>query len=151
MTYLKVSNRGHVVWDDREWLTYRHNEQVTYFKTLCYNLSLCFTKISILLLYLRVLTHGYIRKVTWVAMGIVVIYSAWGLGMYLSMCIPLHKMWDPSVSGSCHPLSVWWALTYLHIITDFVIFAIPIPVVVTLMVPVRQKAGLLVVFTLGFL
>jgi hypothetical protein len=126
-------------------------EQWTYVKTLCYNMSLCFTKISILLLYLRVLTHDYIRKVTWGSLAIVVIYNAWGLAMYLTTCVPLAKMWNKSIEGYCHPISVWWALTYLHIITDFMIFIIPIPVVVTMTIPMRQKIGLMAVFTLGLL
>ena len=120
-------------------------------QTLFYNLSLCFTKLSILMLYLRVLTHDYIRKVTWAAISIVGIYNAWGLCMYFTICIPLPKMWDPSLSGHCHPLSVWWALTYLHIATDFILFFIPIPVVVTMTVPLRQKVGLMIVFTMGLL
>ena len=106
---------------------------------------------SILLLYLRVLTHDYIRKVTWVTIGIVGTYNAWAMGMYLSMCVPLEKVWEPLMDGYCHPWSVWWALTYLHIITDFMIFVIPIPVVVTMTIPKRQKAGLLIVFTMGLL
>jgi hypothetical protein len=89
--------------------------------------------------------------VTWGALAIVVIYNAWGLGMYLSMCIPIASFWDHSIEGYCHPHSVWWALTYLHIITDFMIFLIPIPVVVTMMIPMRQKLGLLGVFTVGLL
>ncbi|AEO55679.1 hypothetical protein MYCTH_2299753 [Thermothelomyces thermophilus ATCC 42464] len=117
--------------------------------TLWYNLSLCFTKISILLLYLRVLTHDYIRKTTWAAMAIVAIYNAWAIGMYLTMCVPIAKVWNAKLEGYCHPTSVWWALTYLHIITDFLIFIIPIPVVVTMTVPLRRKIGLLIVFTFG--
>ena len=114
-------------------------------------MSLFFTKVSILLLYLRVLTHEYIRKISWWTLAFVVLYNVWGLGMYLTMCIPLQKMWDSDLEGYCHPWEVWWALTYLHLITDFVIFLIPIPVVVTMTVPLRQKIGLLVVFTLGLL
>ncbi|KAH6843371.1 hypothetical protein B0I37DRAFT_314683 [Chaetomium sp. MPI-CAGE-AT-0009] len=121
----------------------------SYFGTLCYNLSLCFTKVSILLLYLRVLTHEYIRKVTWGVLAIVVIYNTWAMGMYFTMCIPIEKMWNDALEGYCHPFQVWWALTYLHIITDFMIFLIPIPVVVTMTIPVRQRVGLLAVFTLG--
>jgi hypothetical protein len=99
-----------------------------------------------------VLTPENARRVTWVTMGIVAIYNAWGLAMYLTMCIPLHRMWEgPSVPGSCHPGSVWWALTYLHIITDFMIFVIPVPVVVYMTLPARQKMGLLAVFTMGLL
>ncbi|GAB1316029.1 hypothetical protein MFIFM68171_06239 [Madurella fahalii] len=123
--------------------------RISYFHTLCYNLSLWFTKISILLLYLRVLTHEYIRKVTWVVIAIVTVYNVWALGMYLTMCIPIERMWDPSIPGYCHPWSVWWALTYLHIITDFMIFVIPIPVVSTMTIPKRQKIGILLVFCMG--
>ncbi|KAK4245699.1 hypothetical protein C7999DRAFT_16104 [Corynascus novoguineensis] len=131
---------------DEEFSGYR---KWSYFGTLCYNLSLCFTKLSILLLYLRVLTHEYIRKTTWVVIAIVGIYNAWSVGMYLTMCIPLAKVWIGELEGRCHPDTVWWALTYLHIITDFLIFIIPIPVVMTMTVPLRQKIGLLVVFTFG--
>ncbi|AEO67449.1 uncharacterized protein THITE_2116327 [Thermothielavioides terrestris NRRL 8126] len=123
--------------------------KASYFDTLSYNFSLCCTKISILLLYLRVLTPDYIRKVIWVAFGIVVLYNAWAFAMELTICIPLAKEWDPSLPGYCHPTSVWWALTYIHIATDFMLFVIPIPVVVTMTIPTRRKAGLLFVFTLG--
>ena len=119
--------------------------------TLGYNLSIWLSKTSILFLYLRVLTHEYIRKVTYVVLGIVTVYNVWALCMYVTMCIPLAKTWDPSIPGYCHPWKVWWALTYLHIITDFLIFFIPVPVVVTMMIPIHQKVGLLVVFATGFL
>ena len=129
----------------------RYNKQWAYFGTMCYNLSLCLTKVSILLLYLRVLTHEYIRKVSRWTLAFVVVYNVWALGMYFTICIPLQKMWKPELEGYCHPFEVWWVLTYLHIVTDFMIFLIPIPVVVTMTVPVRQKIGLLAVFTLGLL
>jgi hypothetical protein len=103
------------------------------------------------LLYFRVLTPEYIRKVIWVAFAVVITYNAWGFAMAFTMCIPLSKVWDPSIPGYCHPNAVWWALTYIHIITDFIIFLIPIPVVVTMTIPAQQKAGLLVVFTMGLL
>jgi hypothetical protein len=119
--------------------------------TLGYNLSIWFSKTSILLLYIRAAAHDYTRRATYVALAIVTIYNMWGLGMYATMCIPLAKTWDPSIPGTCHPWSVWWALTYLHIATDFLIFFIPIPVVTTMTIPNYQKAGLLIVFATGFL
>jgi len=120
---------------------------------LFYNLSLCFTKISILLLYLRVLkTYDYTRKAIHVTLGIVIIYNTWALAMYFSMCIPIAKMWDASITdGYCHPRDVWWALTYIHIITDFMIFVLPIPVILSMTLPVSRKLGLLAVFCVGFL
>ena len=120
---------------------------------LFYNLSLWFTKMSILLLYLRALkTYNYTRKAIYVTFGIVVVYNVWGLAMYLSMCIPLAKMWDASITdGYCHPYDVWWALTYIHIITDFMIFVLPIPIILAMTIPPLRKTGLLLVFCIGFL
>jgi hypothetical protein len=134
----------------------QRNEQWALFQGLFYYLSLGFTKISILLLYLRVLTHDYIRKVTWAAIGIVAVFNAWALAIHLTMCIPLEKAWDNSIPGYCHGDTghgdkIFWAMIYLHIITDFMIFVIPIPVVGTMTIPLRQKIGLLFVFTVGLL
>ncbi|KAK4097969.1 hypothetical protein N658DRAFT_432971 [Parathielavia hyrcaniae] len=126
-----------------------------WFQGVFYYLSLWLTKTSILLLYLRVLTHDYIRKATWTVLVIVAIYNVYVLAMQLTMCIPLHKNWDPSVvDGYCHSdtghgQQIFWAMVYLHIITDFMIFVIPIPVVLAMTIPMRQKLGLLFVFTVG--
>jgi hypothetical protein len=128
-----------------------NDEQASWFMTLGYNLSLWFSKTSILLLYIHALVHDYTRKATYVALAIVTTYNLWGLGMYATMCVPLAKTWDPSIPGTCHPWKVWWALTYLHIITDFLIFLIPIPVVSRMTIPIHQKLGLLIVFATGFL
>ncbi|KAK0634237.1 hypothetical protein B0T17DRAFT_297 [Bombardia bombarda] len=118
---------------------------------LFYNLSLCFTKISILLLYLRILvTFDYIRKATYITLAIVVIYNLWAFAVYFAMCIPLARAWDHNVKGSCRGATTWWAVASLHIITDFMIFLLPIPVVTTMTIPRRQKAGLLLAFAMGF-
>ena len=118
---------------------------------LFYNLSLCSTKISILLLYLRVLTHDYIQKATYVTLAIVVAYNVWAFVMYFVMCTPLAKAWDWTVEGSCREAGFWWAITSLHIITDFMTFLLPIPVIATMSIRRRQKFGLILVFAMGFL
>lgn len=118
--------------------------------SLFYHLSLCFTKVSILLLYIRVLTYDYIRKAAWVVMAIVGLYSAATFALHMSMCIPFEKSWDKSVPGRCQGPKPWWAINYLHIITDFIIFLLPIPVVLRMTIPVRRKASLLLVFAMGF-
>jgi hypothetical protein len=124
--------------------------QTTFIKTLFYNLSLFLTKVSVLLLYLRVLkTYNYLRKAIWATLVVVIVYNVWAVAMQLSTCVPLRKKWDRTVEGYCHPLDVWWALTYIHIITDFIIFLLPIPAVVSMTIPRAQKAGLLFVFCIG--
>ncbi|KAK3391182.1 hypothetical protein B0H63DRAFT_520376 [Podospora didyma] len=61
--------------------------RASYALSIFYNLSLCFAKISILLLYLRVLTYDYVRKATYVTLGIVVLYNIWALGMQLTISV----------------------------------------------------------------
>ena len=46
---------------------------------------------------------------------------------------------------------MWLANTYLHIITDFLIYLLPMPVIFCLRFPRRQKVLLFVLFAFGFL
>jgi len=118
---------------------------------LLYQLSLAAAKISILLLYIRVLKHQYACWAAWGMLVVVVGYNIFGLVEDFIICAPLAAYWDPSV-GSCQPPgSVMWALICLHIATDFLIFLIPLPVVFRMKLPLKQKIGLSLTFALGFL
>lgn len=82
---------------------------------------------------------------------IVVLYNIWGLYSDFTMCTPRASAWDPRVQGTCQGPQYMWAVVSLHIITDFMIFAIPLPVIGNLHLPRKQKMGLMVVFALGFM
>lgn len=126
--------------------------QASWIAVVFYQLSLACSKISILLLYIRVLTYDYARRAAYLLLAIVVIYNLLGFISTMTLCIPLQAVWDPSVSGNCHstPVYMWLAIGF-HIGTDFLIFLLPIPVVLRMMVPMDQKIMLLVVFALGLL
>lgn len=98
------------------------------------------------------LTYNYIRWAAYVLLAIVVIYNLLGFISTMTLCIPLEAFWDPSVPGHCHsaPVYLWLAIGF-HIGTDFLIFLLPIPVVVRMMAPLGQKIMLLLIFALGFL
>jgi len=115
-------------------------------------MSLACTKVSILVLYLRILTTGPIRIANIVVLTIVMICNIWVfVGMFVG-CIPLAKTWDPSIPGTCLPqISVTLGNSILHVITDFIIFALPLPVLVKLNMNIKQKVALILVFSLGFL
>lgn len=107
---------------------------------------------SILLLFLRILTYHYARRATQAMIAIVVLSHLWVVATVVTTCIPLDAFWDPTVKPTyCHPQQVWWANTGLNIATDFLIFVIPLPVIWQLQMPARQKILLLVLFALGFL
>lgn len=115
-------------------------------------MSLACTKMSILVLYLRIMPTGPMRTATIVLMVIVMICNIWVfIGAFIG-CIPLAKNWDPSLPGTCFgSLVLPLSNSILHIITDFMIFALPIPVLVKLKMHFRKKVGLVLVFSVGFL
>ncbi|KAK3312353.1 hypothetical protein B0H66DRAFT_459414, partial [Apodospora peruviana] len=128
------------------------NMKASWMTTLFYQLSLACCKISILLLYIRVLTYDYIRRLAYVLLAIVIIYNGLGFISTMTLCVPLQAFWDPSVHGNCHAnLDYMWAVIGFHIGTDFLIFLLPIPVVLRMTLPASNKIMLLLIFALGFL
>lgn len=104
------------------------------------------------MLYLRIWTYQYSRYATFALLGIVIIYNIYVLVSIFTACIPLEAFWNYTVHATyCHPKSVWWANTYLHIVTDILIFCLPMVVIFRLRFPRRQKIILFVLFAIGFL
>lgn len=119
-------------------------------------MSLLFTKIAICLLYLRVLSFRHARYVVYAILALVVIANGiWTLYTVLTACKPLTAFWhyDPAavLPPECRPVSDWLINTGLHIGTDFLMYLLPLPVVLSLRVPLRQKLALYGVMALGLL
>jgi len=126
--------------------------QAAWYALLFYSLTLCFTKVSILLLYLHIFAFRWLRWCTQVMLGVVAITSIWNLVSTLTACIPLRAYWDMRVPATfCHVQNVWWANLGMLMVTDFLIFLLPIPVVWSLKLPKRQKYILVAIFGLAFL
>ncbi|KAK0750956.1 hypothetical protein B0T18DRAFT_59497 [Schizothecium vesticola] len=118
---------------------------------LFYQLSLTCSKISILLLYLRVLTYSWARRAAWVLVAVVVIYNTLYFVSTLTLCVPIEALWNRTVRGSCHTGQVYmWTAIGFHIVTDFLMFALPLPVVI-MTAALPQRIMLLIIFALGFL
>ncbi|KAK4041588.1 hypothetical protein C8A01DRAFT_34313 [Parachaetomium inaequale] len=122
-----------------------------WFALLCYVLSLALTKVSICLLYLTIFTFEWARRASYFVLAVVVITNLWGTAATLTYCIPLQATWDPAVIASfCQSQDAWWANTGLVIATDLMIFILPIPIVLPLKLPRRQKFVVVGIFTIGF-
>ncbi|KAK3902256.1 hypothetical protein C8A05DRAFT_34062 [Staphylotrichum tortipilum] len=124
--------------------------KITFAMQVCYMVSLAFTKISILVLYLRILTYHYARWFTWSILVLTVVYNLVAFAIQVTTCIPLKKLWEPGDYGKCHSITLAWALISLHVGTDFLVFALPTPIIVTMTMPLRQKLLLIALFSLGF-
>ncbi len=115
-------------------------------------MSLTFTKISILLLYIRIFKTTMIKGACYTLLGFVAVYGVWLFFSSIFFCVPVEAFWDESITGYCLPHSLIWFLNAnINIATDLSIFLLPIPVIKTLLLPKRQKFGLYIVFGLGFL
>ena len=126
--------------------------QSAWFAILWYIITLFFVKASILLLYLQIFTHFWVRRACQIIFALVVLSSLWGFIVTLTACIPLSAFWDITIQGAyCHPVKYFWANTGMHLGTDYLIFLVPLPPIWGLTLPRRQKVILVAIFALGFL
>ncbi|KAK6360014.1 hypothetical protein TWF696_001135 [Orbilia brochopaga] len=118
---------------------------------VAYNFSLTLTKTAILLQYLRIFTDTAFRVAAYVMMFIVFGYAAEAILTAIFNCIPVEAFWTGDPTAKCIPReALWFANAGLNIFTDFSIAILPLPVIIQLNMPKRQKIPLMFIFALGF-
>ncbi|KAK3307230.1 uncharacterized protein B0T15DRAFT_382826, partial [Chaetomium strumarium] len=123
-----------------------------WFTLLCYILALALTKVSVCLLYLTIFTFEWARRACYAILVIVVTANIWATATTFTYCIPLEAAWNPNVVASfCQPQAAWWVNTGLTLATDIIIVILPIPIVLPLKLPRRQKLIVVGIFAVGFL
>ncbi|KAM6512063.1 hypothetical protein FALCPG4_017050 [Fusarium falciforme] len=113
-------------------------------------MSLYLTKISILLLYARILTRSKYRMAIYVASIIVGVSFVYTMVITFLACRPLHGFWKPATQ-TCLTSEYWIVSTAMHLGTDLLATILPFPLVLTLNMRVTERAILLLLFGLGFL
>ncbi|KAI9045068.1 uncharacterized protein KD926_010391 [Aspergillus affinis] len=109
---------------------------------ILYKINIGLTKISILLLYLRLFIQRWFFITCW---AWIVIITAFTLGTVISsifQCSPVQYAFDKSLpgSGSCINLTAfWYANAGFNIFSDLVLVALPVPVISRLQLPPRLK------------
>lgn len=111
------------------------------------------TKISILLLYLRIFAvFTWFRWIIWALIGIVTAYMISAFFAAVFQCTPVERAWDKSVPGTCISIEMnWYANAGFSITTDAIILLLPIRPILSLKLPVSEKVAVLGVFVLGAL
>ena len=122
---------------------------------IVYKLTINLTKTSICLLYLRIFStvdKVNFRRVVYCVMAYVLLYAFASIIATIFQCVPVERIWNKKVPGSCIDLTAfWYANAAANIIGDIAIFILPMPVIRSLNLPRREKFGLTMVFALGFL
>ncbi|KAK9859080.1 hypothetical protein MYU51_016067 [Penicillium brevicompactum] len=115
-----------------------------------YNAAVLCAKASILMQYFRVFPTHRMRVVCWIMISILGIYGTWAVLSAFLNCIPVAKFWDDSIQGHClSKTALWFSNASMHITTDLAILIIPIPALMAVDLPRRQKFALMIMFALG--
>lgn len=119
-----------------------------------YATSLAFTKLSILLFYLRLSPHTWFRILVYILAVTVVVYATVYDLISIFGCRPLAASWDLRLisSATCmDQLTKYMALSILNIIIDVFTLVLPIPIIARLQMPRRQKISVCAIFATGSL
>ncbi|KAH7173278.1 uncharacterized protein B0J16DRAFT_405667 [Fusarium flagelliforme] len=139
----------------------RHKEDVSaedsieqlkylYIAILHYNVGMNIVKVSFLFQYRRIFQSSRVQKVcSWVIIGVILWACVQATLLGIS-CLPISAL-VPSTAGWClDTLPVWYISSAMSIATDVLIFCIPLPSVLKLQLPVKQKIMVILIFCLGF-
>ena len=105
-------------------------------------------KMAILMLYLRLFSaNRRFKTATLAVIAFVTLYSWVSVFTLIFACRPINKFWDPTVDGTCVNLyvtAVFFAA--LNVLSDIIIFILPLPLVWALHMNKRVRVGLAFVF-----
>ncbi|KAJ0413028.1 hypothetical protein BJY00DRAFT_320202 [Aspergillus carlsbadensis] len=127
--------------------------KLNFVTAIAYLLSLMTIKISFCLLYLKVFSITHLRWIYYLVIGFVVCEFIEELFVVVFQCWPVNKYFYPAtIPGSCRDLYVFYYVSFaIKLVTDIVLFLLPIPQLVKLHAPIGIKTGLIVMFALGLL
>ncbi|KAL0941958.1 uncharacterized protein CTRU02_204721 [Colletotrichum truncatum] len=117
---------------------------------LHYNVGMNVVKVSFLFQYRRVFVSKGVQRICFGAMLFVIVWACVQATLLGLSCLPISII-VPSTAGFClNTLPIWYFSSGMSMATDIMIFCIPLPSVLKLKLPTRQKAMLFGVFSLGF-
>jgi hypothetical protein len=127
-----------------------------YFDAMMYVTSLSLTRISILLLYIRIFTTSDLFRQCAYALVIVhLIYVGAFDFVVLFQCRPINlawNRWDGQHTGYCLNVNaIGWSAAGINIALDLATIILPLPQLVKLWLPWHKKLPLVLLFMLGFL
>ncbi|KAF2869654.1 hypothetical protein BDV95DRAFT_608491 [Massariosphaeria phaeospora] len=115
-------------------------------------LASSFVKMSILVSYFRIApAKSLFRKLVWVTFGIVFAAFIVFLIALWVQCVPISSYWTLLADHrDCIPEGPPLVVqATLNVVTDFMIYALPIPTLFSLNLPMSQRIGLAVLFSVG--
>ncbi|RSL44767.1 hypothetical protein CEP51_016181, partial [Fusarium floridanum] len=125
--------------------------RLVYSIAILYNPVRCLAKMALLLVYQRIAPQKWFQVTIWIA-GFIVIGSTIAMSVAsVFLCIPISMAWNiTGTAGRCIDRNaVYMTTAALGAATDLMILCLPMPVVMQLQMPLKQKIGLIGFFCLG--
>lgn len=120
---------------------------------MLYGATLGFIKTSVLSLYLRLIPSRGFRQLALVMLVILIAQALANIFTCIFECRPISYAWNQVVPGShgkcIHINEFYLANAALNILTDFMTYTLPMPMLWKLQLPKRQKIGLITILGLG--
>lgn len=110
-----------------------------------------FSKLSLLTFYLYLSPQFYFRIAVWASIVIVATYTAVITLLMIFHCNPIKKAFDFTITdGVCIDAGILYIATAVsNIITDVLLFALPIRTILALHMGLGQKLGAIFIFAMG--
>ncbi|KAI0973639.1 hypothetical protein F4678DRAFT_459120 [Xylaria arbuscula] len=125
--------------------------QTLFVTELLYGLVFPIEKTTILLLYLRLFhVHRWFRITTYILITYIWLWGISEVIVAIAQCIPVAYQWDKSLDGHCiNQLAYYRWVSVPNVIHDVVMLVLPLPMVWSLQIDLRQKVALSGVFLIG--
>ncbi|KAK6515004.1 hypothetical protein TWF506_007359 [Arthrobotrys conoides] len=147
---------GRHIWDIRpkEWVVIRQYQFAT---QLLFTYSVALAKASILIFYLRFCTTKKFKVAIWVTFGLLICWVIAMSGLIIFQCHPVSNFWKEmqlfEYREGCLPNEPDMVLLHgiFSVVLDIIVLVLPVPVVLHLSLPTKQKVGLIAMFSLGLI
>lgn len=120
-----------------------------------YMVVLGFTKIAIVMLYIKVFPTPLFQKIAKATVAVCFAYiPAFALSITFS-CTPISYTWTNwtrETKGHCFNVNAWaWSHAIINIVMDLWVIFLPVPELLRLQLGVRRKVHIMLMFSVGLL
>ncbi|PWW77416.1 hypothetical protein C7212DRAFT_277295 [Tuber magnatum] len=126
--------------------------KMVWISRLFHSASISFVKASLLALYIRLTSSRTYRSLSYISLVLVICHVISSLMVTTFQCTPVPYLWDKMIKGRCIQTRIFHFVDAgLNILTNVLIYILPVLMLWGIQLPKRQIFGLCVVFSLGAL
>ena len=117
---------------------------------LLWNATVCFSKLSILLMYTALVPIPSMIKWAKGVGSLIILWNISDIIAGLLSCRPIAKNWDFTLPGTCGSQpKFYFSMGVVNLVTDTVIIVLPMPYLYRLRMPMRRKLLAMALLSIG--